>query len=392
MHWLTEKEMNTQMRIVLLSAVMSLGCLSLLYGAAGGGDAVTQPNPASQPFAASPAAPGALPAAGLPPPPALTGGNAPSTALPGPAAVPGAAPGGAPAAGGAVPTPPPLVNLGAAVEPAAPGTTQALAAAQGPIESYQFLFREDPDLGVVREKVTESEAQQRRNAEIQRFMPKYGMPAQGAPAGMDPRAGAEWDLYFEQLQLYNQYVHEQVLEGSRDLPEPTYDPANYLTERTSLWNDFNRAAIAMVNDQHNENLDFYDRLKTREDRRRRYYEWLASQQRNLDEWAMIWARKVGGQRWAGDQAVRLDDWYYGVNFAAGNPTAVQIDGQSYLFSQEPQRRVPGNQLNVISSNLTPYDIVDRSGTLKTPELERLRGLAVHAPAEAPTTGVIEMAQ
>lgn len=406
--------MNTPVRVVLLSAFVSLASVGL-QGAgesgvptAGAGSPATGPvsplptpaalpaapgvpslNPPGAPPAGAPAAPGVLP--GLAP--AAPGAAAPAMAVP-PAApgAPGEAPAGAAAAGGAVPTPPPLVNLGVATEPAAIGTTQALATAQGPIETYEFLFREDPDLGIVREKMPESEAQQRKATEIQRFTPKYATvgQAQGQQPGQDPRAGAEWDFYFEQLELYNRYVHEQVLQGETDLPSPTYSAQDYLNERNNLKAAFDKAAIAAVNRQHNENLDFYDRLKTREDRRRRYYEWLASQQRVLDEWASIWARKAGGQRWAGDQPVRMDDWYYGVNFASNAPKEVQIDGRKYLLSDEPQRKVPADELNVISSNLTPYDIVDDTGLLKTPELERLRGTAVHAPAES-TTGVLELA-
>ena len=78
---------------------------------------------------------------------------------------------------------------------------------------------------------------------------------------------------------------------------------------------------------------------------------------------MIWARKVDG-------------------------TMVNVDGHIYLVSAEPLRKVPPEQLNVISSNLTPYDIIDRNGFMKTPQMERLKG-TIARPPEA-TTGTLEL--
>lgn len=328
-----------------------------------------------------PALPGAFPSAGAMP--GLPG--LPST----PAPVFGA--------GGAVPTPPPLTALATGPDIKGP-TTGGLVKAQGPMETYEFLFREDPDMGIVREKYSYEEAQKTKAAEVGRMMQKYtgaagANPGQQRPQGQDPRAGAEWDFYYEQYQLYNDYVREKVLAGAKDLPEPAYDEKNFLQESTDIKNAYQKAALTLMNTQHNENLDFYDvRLAGREERRRRYYEWLASQQKELDEWAKMWSRKINARQWvaAGDQPIRRDDWYYGSNFSSNLPKTIQVEGQKYLLSQEAQSKVPPDQLNVITSNLTPYDIIDRNGELKKPELERLRGTIVRPPAAEGTTGTVEL--
>lgn len=272
------------------------------------------------------------------------------------------------------------------------GTTATMAA-QGPIDTYEFLFQDDEDLGVMRQQYTFEDAKRAKEAEINRFTTKYQVPGQQQQQqGQDPRAGAEWDFYYEQLELYNKYVQEQVLQGVEDLPEPKYEANEYLQERTDLKTAYDKAAIAAVNLQREENLDFYERLQKREDRRRRYYDWLATGQQALDDWARLWARRVNGLRWEEtEEPVRRDDWYYGVNFVTRDAKIVRIDNHTYLLSGEPQPKVPEDQLNVISTNLTPYDIIDRNGDLKRAELERLRGTAVLPPVEeAATTGTVEL--
>jgi hypothetical protein len=304
---------------------------------------------------------------------------------------------GAPAlAPGAVPTPPPLTGLSIGSEAATTQTaaTTATAASVGPVNNYEFLFRDDADIGVVREKYSYEDAEKIKQGEISRFITKYQVPGQQQQQqGQDPRAGAEFDFYFEQFELYNRYVKERLLPEVTDLPTPTYDAANYLQERQDLQAEYNKAALELVNDQSEENQDFYDRLQQREDRRRAYYEWIVDQQRELDEWAQVWARRVNGLRWntaPEQQPVRRDDWYYGVNFASADPKIVHIEGQEYVVSQDPQRKVSPTQLNVISSNLTPYDIIDRNGQMKNPNMERLRGTIVHSPDDLPVTGTLEM--
>jgi hypothetical protein len=171
----------------------------------------------------------------------------------------------------------------------------------------------------------------------------------------------------------------------KDAPALKYDAATAPDEWKELKKSFDEAAIATVNEQYNENKEFYNRLQTREERRRNFYEWLAKNQRDVDEWTGLWARKINGGRWADGEPVRRDDWYYGVDFNSAEPVAIRIDQQDYLLSRTPQAKVPDQQLNVLSSNLTPYDIIDATGQLKNPQMERLRGTLVEAPQTVAAT-------
>lgn len=341
-------------------------------------------------------------------------------------------------------TPEPSLDLGnppvlTSLDAAATVTTEMETSVSAPanIDHYEFLFREDPQFGIIRQKYSSPEADDIRKQEINRRMlnpstslgvPAAGMPmpvggmstAMGGPmmgpgAGAAPMMGgaygaggygmaggtgqgttedmATWDFYYDQLEMYNKYVRNKALVGGSDFPAISYDPANYLQERQNLKSGFDESAIALVNKEREENLRFYETLDTREDRRQRFYEWVNNKRKQLDDYAMIWSRKVNGSRWIGSEnTVSEEDWYYGQNFASNEPVEFNIDGQAYLMSRTPQRDVPDNTLNVIGVNLTPYNIIGRDGDLKTPEKERARGTIPHPPPPPETSGTIELGQ
>ena len=351
------------------------------------------------------AAPGAPPAAGLPGLPSLPmpplDMSAVTTQLPAvPAAVTDAASG--------IPGLEALTNLVGTTDSPATPTAAGVA-----IQLNAFLFRDDETLGRVnRERMDLEEAEKVRANEIERYKEKYRNDAQfGGQAigygGMyqDPNqlyqqqqrevqitAGAEFDLYFQQLELYNRYLREVLLRGvsEEDMPdEPSYDAANLPTEAVTLQQEFEKAAIALVNQQQEENSEFIERLQEREDRRLAFQRWVDSKKRELFEWTEVWARSVNGQRWiGGDTTVRLNDWYQGLNVASPKPVLFTIDGNRFLVSRTPQHDVPEDTLNILSTNLTPFDLVDRDGNVKDVATERLRGTAVRAPIATPRTGTI----
>ncbi len=349
--------------------------------------------------AAVPALPPALPETGP-----ATGGVPPLPALPtlGVAADTSTSPGAA--------APPGLAALGAsltaALDTSTTDTTSG-AGVQAPTSLYTFLYRDDQDMSmVIREKVDYDEALKVKDAEVQKLSAKYaGAQPQGGAVygpygqqqqqqGADPRAGGEWDFYFQQLELYDRYVREVVLKGLTEdqLPgEPSYDASDPYTQRNEIKKEFERSAVQFLNQQRDEQADFDDRLQKREDRRRAYYEWLSDQQRDLADWTNVWARKVNGNRWVGgDVAVRLNDWYYGVNFATAQAVALNVGENRFLVSRQPQPDVPKDTLNVLSTNLTPYDLIDRDGNVKSAEVERMKGKAVHEPGSTARRGTIEI--
>ena len=192
-------------------------------------------------------------------------------------------------------------------------------------------------------------------------------------------------------------MQEVLLPEKKDeLDSPDFDVGDQqsaVQKRTDLKTAYEKRALELTNEQRDENMAFYERIQRREDRRKRYYEWLASQQQELDEWAKVWARKANANQWVtASGEIRRDDWYYGANFNAGGPVSRTIGGQKFLFSSEPVANVESDELNVISTNLTPYDIIDQNGVLKNPTTERLRGTIVEPPAptqEAPVQGLIQ---
>ena len=283
-----------------------------------------------------------------------------------------------------------------------------------------FLFRDDPKFEkVMRNRMTSEEAEKAKQNEIEIFrnrrqtqgqqpgglgaMPPpaaYGSPygAQGNPQQAQADgllAAAEFDFYFQQLELYDRYLREEVLTSLDDgeMPdEPTYEAANYLQEGVTLQDAFNKAALTQVTKQQEENLEFMERLKQREDRRDAFANWVLEKRQELDEWTRTWANNVNGTRWiGGDNVVRLNDWYYGINFNSPQPINFTIEDQKFLVSRTPQRDVPEDTLNILSTNLTPFDIISKDGYVKDVATERLKGTAVRAPLDSPRQGTIEIA-
>lgn len=391
-------------------------------------DATLPAAPATQDPAAAATLPDAFPAL-------------PATAVAQPGVLPGTLPATQPATlpGVASATPPGTLPAAMPALPGLPGTAPATAAAPAPpaleeisvgtgdlsasapelaSEStlYSFLFVEIPEYGIVRHRFAEDVAEELKEAELTRLREQrrgggnnqpvilgvtpmaemgpdmmgmdmgmgdmgMGMPAQGV--GMSDsaiNAAAEWDFYYQQLEMYDRFVREKLIPGSDNLPELQYDASNALQERQDLFESFQEAAIVRNTEDFNTNRAFYERLAQREDRRRTYLEWLRLRQQAVQDWSEVWARKVYGTRWADGEEVRLDDWYYGVDFNSAQPVEVTIGGREYVLSRQPLTRLRDGQLNVISTNLTPYDIIDANGEMKNPVMETLRGTLVMPPA------------
>ncbi len=374
----------------------------------------------------APAAPAAQdPAAAATLPDAFPALPAASVAQPGtfPGAMPGAQPGTAPAAMpalpglagttpmAAAPAPPTLeeINVGTG-DPAASAPELASESTL-----YSFLFVEIPEYGIVRHRFAEDVAENLKEAELTRLREQrrgggnqpgilgvtpmaemgpdmmgmgmgmgemgMGMPAQGMDMSESAiNAAAEWDFYYQQLEMYDRFVREKLIPGSENLPELQYDASNALQERQDIFESFQEAAIVQNTEDFNTNRAFYERLAQREDRRRTYLEWLRLRQQAVQDWSEVWARKVYGTRWADGEEVRLDDWYYGVDFNSAQPVEITIDNREYVISRQPLTRLKDGQLNVISTNLTPYDIIDANGEMKNPVMETLRGTLVMPPA------------
>ena len=327
-------------------------------------------------------------------------------ALPGAGVVPfGALPSTGEAGAG---DPPPLTSIETGGLPSATdaGTTgTTTSAASKAVETYNFVFREDAELGIVRDKLNNDDYQKVKDRELSRIRNLGGAGAQqqqgqqGQAGGGGNIALAEWDFYFEQLELYNEYVRTKILGATTnqdEIPEPTYrtyggQQAEVLSERTDLYLEFKRLALAADNKQSDQNTAFLERLTAREDRRNGFRDWVARQRRELSDWADLRARRiVNGTAWTEGAPVSRDDWYYGTRFNGKGAVTKVVDSQEFLVSASPERDVPRSALNVLSTNLTPYDIIDPYGQIKNPGTERLRGTFVKPPDPVATTGTVEL--
>lgn len=363
-----------------MGGMIAAGMFVALSAAPSWGAEDADVRPAAEPVQAMAPAPG-VPGPGLQPLPAAMP-SAPFAGLPALPDLAGIAGQEAPDLSTAVP--PPLPSLGELA--VGEQTTSTATTPAAPIEIYEFLYVKHDEYGPTRIKLTPKEAEEIKAKETALLMREFPATAGGQQQGQQDasRAFAEWDFYCQQLQLYAEYVKEVVLPEKKDeLEDPDFSISSLedaVQKRTDLKTSYEKKAQEFANDLRDENIEFYERIQQREDRRKRYYEWLDSQKKELDEWARIWARKANATRWVtANGEVRRDDWYYGVNFNPGESVRTTIGGQKFVFSTEPVARVADDELNVLSTNLTPYDILDANGVLKNPQTERQRGTLVEPP-------------
>ena len=182
-------------------------------------------------------------------------------------------------------------------------------------------------------------------------MPLYMMEeqAQAQPAmqvqqGQDPQAVAAWTYFWEQLKLWQLYIEERIFYRNLAVKAGDMinfeDPGGLPTQLTGLLLAFYQQAGEIDEDKHEEILAYQQRLVNRANLREAYNDWLEGQKELVLEFSGQWLKKMRGEE-------------------------VTIDGNLYLISSEPLRRVPRNAVNIVTNKLTPYDIVNEDGTLKS---------------------------
>jgi hypothetical protein len=162
--------------------------------------------------------------------------------------------------------------------------------------------------------------------------------------GQDPQAVATWTYFWRQLQLWQRYIAERIFYrdvtvGLKDILNFA-DPGGLPLQLLILHQAFDTQAAEVEKDTHAEDLAYQQRLQNRANQREAYAKWLDGQKEEVIAFATQWARKLRGEE-------------------------VTIDGNLYLISSEPLRHVPRNAVNIVTNRLTPYDIVNDNGTLKS---------------------------
>lgn len=182
-------------------------------------------------------------------------------------------------------------------------------------------------------------------------MPIYMMGEQPGGAqvpqvqqGQDPQAVAAWTYFWRQLKLWQRYIAEHIF--YRDLTVHARDTLNFEdpsglpVQLQGLLQALYQQAGEVEEEKHDEDLAYQQRLVNRANSREAYDTWLEGQKELVQEFAQHWLKKMSGEE-------------------------VTIDGNLYLISSEPLRRVPRNAVNIVTNKLTPYDIVNEDGTLKS---------------------------
>jgi len=166
-----------------------------------------------------------------------------------------------------------------------------------------------------------------------------------APADVpDSRSAAEWLFYYDQVYMWNAYVQDEILGESTDGDSlMTMAPDELRQTLPSFYNDILSQRDRLAEDEHNDNLAFYDRMQEREQARERYNEWRGEEAERLIEFAEEQRRLIEGRE-------------------------VVVENRSYIISPEPLARVDEGRVNIVSESqlVTPYDLLTEDGELRSP--------------------------
>jgi len=156
---------------------------------------------------------------------------------------------------------------------------------------------------------------------------------------------AAWQYWYNQVLLWEEYVEKNVFLNktyASSTNKLDFTSADALKNSLELFqNDAQKKAETVIRQDHMRNLDFLSRLDYRDNRRKDYAQWLEDQKSLVVDFTRRWARKENEQE-------------------------INIDGTIYLLSEEPLDSIPRNSVNLVTKQLTPYDLLNADGTLKKP--------------------------
>lgn len=188
------------------------------------------------------------------------------------------------------------------------------------------------------------------SVQVDAFLDAYNQMLRNSPAD-EPITlvidKAAWQYWFNQMSLWEQYVRKEVFLET-DIDTKIEDSLDFTTREAlntsvaTLAEELRQEAIELSAEEHLENLMFLYRLQSRENRRKDYRQWLEDQQQLVVEFAEDYLQRQQGRK-------------------------ITIEGTVYLLSEEPLERAPRDAVNLVTDNLTPYDLLNSDGTLKKPE-------------------------
>ena len=224
-----------------------------------------------------------------------------------------------------------------------------LIAAQGAGEPFAYLYEEysttNGETRVRRARYTASEKMQKDQERINEIMQNIGeYVPQSQQQYVDPRAVAEWQYYWEQLKLWETYVKKQVL-NDEPLDKSVQDldfnlPTTLDEQMQQISQSYEQQARQASIDMFTKYINLLGRIEERIWQREVYRAWIERNKMKLNEFAYEWLRRMTGEE-------------------------LEIEGRVYLVSPKPLKNIPAGKVNIVTTNLTPYDLLNEDGSLKS---------------------------
>jgi len=220
---------------------------------------------------------------------------------------------------------------------------------QTTLEPYVFRYEEVEDANgnktVERVRYTLSEKKQKDEERISEIMSEIGqyIPP-GTQQNIDPRALAEWQYWWEQTKLWEEYIKQRILKDEPldvSVKDIVFTDPNTLDQQLEqIYKSHVEQVNRMVRKYYNNVISLLGRIEDRIWQRESYRNWVERNKVKLHEFAKEWLRREAGEE-------------------------IEIEGRVYLVSPKPLKQVPPGKLNIVTTHLTPYDILNEDGTLKT---------------------------
>lgn len=222
------------------------------------------------------------------------------------------------------------------------------AVAQESIEPFGYIYEEAAsatgDTIVIRSRYPLTELKQKEEEKIAEIMAEVG---QYTPPGQqqysDPRAVAEWQFYWEQLKLWERYIQKRLFRGQNlkaSVKDMNFvDPSTIDSQLQDLYNVHVEQSQKVMYTYYNRYLSLLSRIEDRIWGREVYRSWVERNTQKLHEFASEWLRRFTGEE-------------------------IEVEGKVFLVSPQPLKNVPPGKVNIVTTNLTPYDLLNEDGTIK----------------------------
>jgi hypothetical protein len=183
------------------------------------------------------------------------------------------------------------------------------------------------------------------------------------------RQMAEWTFFYNQLELWNKYVEESVLRVPlKEEEKPDYNPATAETNLATVIQNLEKQAKTVSESLYKKYRNpspvepgLVDRIEKSNQEREFYLKWLEERENDMLQFVETWRRQYDGTE------IRINDVQYLVRNVKDRPSDIDDD---HFRASMPDNAV---LVEVPKAKLvTPFDLINPDGTLKTPDDQRAR--------------------